>query len=331
MCMKKILRFFAIVSFSFLILSSNFVFAVAENETVYLGGMAAGFSLNEVGAEVVGITDVISDGGIVSPAKNAKIIVGDVIISIGDVKTDSAEDIAVAIKDGLKKTIVIDRNGETIYNEITPVKDLSGDYKIGVFIRDKINGIGTISYIKGDSFAALGHPVLRSDGSLMKIKGGELFACSISGCVKGVRGKAGELKGVFIGKKSYGEILKNELTGVYGKLNEDFGYEHLKKIEIGEGKAGDAYIYSTVNSEEVKKYKISIIKADANNDSNKNFVVKIVDEDLIAETGGIVQGMSGSPIVQDGKLVGAITHVFINDPTRGFGISVGNMLKAQEN
>lgn len=329
--MKKILKLLIVFCLAFLTLSSSAAFAYAESDKIYLGGMAAGFSINTKGAEVVGVCDVITDEGVKSPAKETEIAAGDIIISIGEVETDSAADVAKAIEDGADKNMILERNGEKITANIKPVKDISGEYKIGVFIRDRINGIGTITYIKGEDFAALGHPVLRSDGSLMKITGGELFNCSVSGSLKGERGKAGELKGVFVGKRGCGIITDNEYTGVYGKLNADFDYSGLKEIETGEGKVGDAYIYSTVNSDGIKEYKISIIKVDDGNSANKNFVVKVVDDSLIGETGGIVQGMSGSPIVQDGKLIGAITHVFINDPTRGFAISIDNMLKNQTN
>ena len=324
--MKKILRLIILFCFILFTFFSNSVLAFSEEEKIYLGGISAGFSINEKGAEIIGLCDVITDKGIISPAKDSKLLTGDVIVSIGDVYTDSAKDIAVAIKDGIKQTIIIERGKEKLVKDITPVKDINGEYKIGVFIRDNINGIGTITYIKGNKFAALGHPVLRSDGSLMRINGGDLYKCSVSGCIKGVRGKAGELKGVFVGKKNCGIIERNELTGVYGSLNSGFNFENLKEIEVGEGKPGDAVIYSTVSGEEVKEYKISIIKIDNDNNMNKNFVVKITDEGLIGITGGIVQGMSGSPIVQDGKLVGAITHVFINDPTRGFAVSINKML-----
>ena len=322
--MRKIFKFLIIICFASILFVPNTAFA--EEKNFYLGGYAAGFSLDTKGAEVVGVCDVITNFGSVSPAKDAKIIAGDVILSIGEKTTDSANDIADAIKDGQKKIAVIERDGLTASTEITPVKDINGDYKIGVFIRDNIKGIGTITYISGNRFAALGHPVLRSDGQLIKLNGGKLYDCAVVGCNRGVRGKAGELRGVFIAKKEIGIVFDNELTGVYGELNSDFDYKELKPIETGEGKAGDASIYSTVNGEGVNEYKISIIKVDKYNNSNKNFVIKITDEKLIKETGGIVQGMSGSPIVQDGKLVGAVTHVFINDPTRGFAISIDNMI-----
>lgn len=324
--MKKFLHFFILLCLAVVFSVVNVSVAYADDDKIYLGGMAAGFSLSTKGAEVIGVCDVITENGVKSPSKNCGIQAGDIIEKIGEYNTDSAEDIALAIKDGGEKKVIIDRRGEKITANVNPEKDLDGYYKLGVFIRDKINGIGTITFIRNNRFASLGHPILRSDGSLMGITGGELYDCSVNGCVKGERGKAGELHGVFSGKSPNGTITENRFTGVYGTLSENYKMGELKEIETGEGTVGDASIFSTVNSDGIKEYKISIIKVDGDNKSNKNFVVKINDESLIEATGGIVQGMSGSPVVQNGKLIGAITHVFINDPTRGFAISINNML-----
>jgi stage IV sporulation protein B len=144
--------------------------------------------------------------------------------------------------------------------------------------------------------------------------------------VKGERGAAGELKGVFLRDNPIGKIEKNTSSGVYGSVTNKQIIDKLIKIETGEAKVGSAKIVSTVEGKESKEYDISIVKCDFLGE-NKNFVIKIADEELLDITGGIVQGMSGSPIIQNGKLVGAVTHVFINDPTRGFGISINNMIK----
>lgn len=322
--MKKSIKLLILGFFALIFSISNVNYAKADSEKFYLGGFAAGFSLYTEGAEIVGVCDVITSEGIKSPAKEIGIMVGDIILAIGDTVTDNAENVAKAIKDGNKKKIKIRRNGEVVNNEITPAKDMNGSFKLGVFIKDDINGIGTVTFIKGNKFGALGHPVVTSDGNLMKIKGGKLFKCDITGAVKGERGRAGELKGIFVGS-SCGTIDKNNFTGVFGELDKPFS--ELKEISIGDGVVGDASVFSTINSNGLKEYKISIVKVDNDNGSNKNFVIKVKDKDLISQTGGIVQGMSGSPIVQNGKLVGAVTHVFINDPTRGFAISINKMLE----
>ena len=194
-----------------------------------------------------------------------------------------------------------------------------------MFIKDDINGIGTITFIKGNKFASLGHPIVSEEGENLEILTGNLYNCSISGCIKGEKGKAGELRGVFIKNNPIATINKNLNTGVFGCLNDNFDKSLLKEIEIGDAKIGDAKIYSTIDNGNPKYYSISIVKIDCDINS-KNFVIKINDEELLSKTNGIVHGMSGSPIILNDRLVGAVTHVFINDPTRGFGLSIDKML-----
>ena len=299
--------------------------AFADDNKIYLGGMPAGFSLYTRGAHVVGLCDVITDDGLVSPAKNAEIQVGDIILAIDENETNNATDIDESLKNGKIKKIYINRNGNILTEKILPAKDINGSYKLGVFIRDCVNGIGTITYIQGNRFASLGHCVTDEKGDVLNIIGGNLYDCNITGQVKGQRGKAGELRGVFFNNKILAKIDKNTISGVYGYLDNKINYNELTEIQVGEPHIGNAYILSTIDGCKPKKYDISIIKSD-NQNEYKNLVVKINDNELLETTGGIVQGMSGSPIVQDNKLVGAITHVFINDPTRGFGISIKNML-----
>ena len=323
---KKILLFlFSIV----IIYSSNFnsgKFAYADTTEVYLGGMPAGFSVYSDSAFVAGICDVISINGIYSPAKEADIRVGDKILSIDNIPVNCASDIESVVKDGNKKILIIKRLEDKIIKEITPIKDVNNKYRLGVFIKDTICGIGTVTFINNGRFASLGHPVLDDAGMIMGISGGEIFPCSITGVSRGEKGIPGELKGVFLRKKSIGNINKNQINGVYGDYYDINNSSFIKKIKLGNAKVGNATIYTTINGTTPKEYEISIIKVDSQPKECKNYVIKITDEELLKETGGIVQGMSGSPIVQDGKLVGAVTHVFINDPTRGFGIDIQNMI-----
>ncbi len=303
----------------------NYVNVNADNEKIYLGGMPAGFSIRTRGAQVVGLCDVVTENGLKTPSKDADLQVGDVIIKIDGADVNSASDVERSLISKKDVELSIKRNQEIINKIIKPAKDMSGNNKLGIFIRDDVSGIGTITYIKGDRLASLGHPVINDDGSLVDILGGQVFFCNITGCVKGERGKAGELRGVFLKNNPIASIDKNLNCGVYGNVYKGFDFSELNEITLGEAKPGDAEIFTTINGCEPDRYKISIVKID-NLGSNKNFVIKIEDEKLFATSGGIVQGMSGSPIVQDGKLVGAVTHVFINDPTRGFGISISNMI-----
>ena len=322
-------KYFIIILFLFII-GLNVIpkpsIVLANDNLVYLGGMPAGFSLNTKGAKIMGITDVISNKGAISPARESKIEIGDVILKIDGKDVNTALDVEDAVKDDKIKNLLIERNNETFSVLIKPVKDINGKYKIGVYIRDTVKGIGTITFVKNNRFASLGHPINDDCGEIANIVNGELFDCYITGSIKGERGKPGELKGIFTKTMHVGEIENNIEQGVYGKINENFSFSDLRQIEIGNATLGNATIYSTILGKTPKEYSIQISKVDNDLEGNKNLVIKINDKELLEQTGGIVQGMSGSPIVQNGRLVGAITHVFINDPTRGFGISINNMI-----
>lgn len=303
----------------------------AEEAQVYLGGMPAGFTLGIGGAQIVGVCEVLTENGVVNPAKDAELAVGDIIVTFGGVKIDSASDIdgVLSSYQGGETSLTVERGREKLNREICPAKDMaSGKYKLGILIRDSVSGIGTMTYIRGDGrFGSLGHSVSAADGSFMQVKDGRIYNCSIVNVVKGERGKAGELKGLFLNDRSIATADKNCATGIFGNFEKEYDFSSLTKIGISaDAEPGRAVIYSTVDGVVPKEYSVSIIKVDKNNKQNKNFVLKITDKELLAVTGGIVQGMSGSPIVQNGKLIGAVTHVFINDPTRGYGTSIINMI-----
>ena len=298
-----------------------------DSKTVLLGGIPAGFNIETRGAFVAGLTDVITEDGVKSPSKDAGLNAGDVIYFINDIEVNNAKDIENALKTE-KNTVEVEFNrcGNSFTVFIELAVDLSGDKKLGVFIRDDVSGIGTVTFIDGNKIATLGHPVIGEDEKLLSIKQGKIFGCNITGYIKGERGTPGELRGVILKNNEIATIDRNTECGIYGTLTSGFDSKNLPEIEIGEGKMGDAYIYTTINGTAPEKYSISIVKVDNLLSDTKNYVIKITDKRLLDTTGGIVQGMSGSPIVQDGKLVGAVTHVFISDPTRGFGISINNMI-----
>ncbi len=327
--MKKILRLI-LICLSILILPFNVVSAKAydsSNNMVYLGGFPAGFTVQSRGAYVLGLCDVVTEEGIVSPSKIAGLRVGDVILSIDGIDVNNADEIESTVNDCNEKTFIVERKGSKEIINLTPAKDIGGKYKIGVFIRDGINGIGTITYIKNGRFASLGHPIINEDGNIIPVTSGNIFNCSITGVIKGDRGSAGELRGIFLKTNALGIIDKNAVNGVYGKCEECISdYIKLSEIEVAKAQMGDAQIYCTVDGKTPQYYDVSIIKTDSIGREDRNLVIKITDKSLLEKTGGIVQGMSGSPIVQNGKLVGAVTHVFLNDPTRGFGIFIQNML-----
>ena len=303
-------------------------------ETVYVGGMSAGFTLKTGGAQIIGLSEVATENGTFSPASKAGLRIGDIIYKVNGVQIETITDLNEIINKSKGKSLSFDvgRGEEHILIEIQPMKEkVTGKYKIGVLIRDSVSGIGTVTYIHKENgrFGALGHSVMSENHTEMQIYDGAVYECSIVGVNRGVRGKAGELRGMFLSDKQLGNAEKLCCCGIFGQISGEFQVNELMSAVASSDdvKPGKAQIYSTVNGISPKCYNIEIVKVDKGNKENKNYVVKITDEDLIAETGGIVQGMSGSPIIQNGKLIGAITHVFLNDPTRGYGIDIRRMLK----
>lgn len=320
-------KFIKIIVVTFILCFCLMPFGMASASTeVYLGGIPAGFSLNTRGVTVVGIIDVNTENGKVSPGKEAGLKLGDIILNIGNYEINNSKDIAEAVADGKPSLLTFTRSGEKMQTVIKPEKDALGKYKLGLFIRNFISGIGTLTYVKGDKFTSLGHPILDENGNMIEIIDGNLLNCTITGVIKGERGRAGELKGVFLKNAPFAAATANTKTGIIGTIKEGEAERlGLKKVEVGEVKVGNATVYTTVSGSEPKEYTMSIVKVDMNEKDNKNLVIKITDDALIDITGGIVQGMSGSPILQDGKIVGAVTHVFINDPERGFGVAIQNI------
>ena len=326
---KLLILLVAIVAFTLPIASMS---ASAEESYLYLGGFPAGFMLNTKTVEVIGICDVVTDDGVRSPAREAGIKTGDVIDKINGIDVNASSDInSILAREYKKYEVDVIRGDEELKIQVNPAKELtSGGKRLGVLVKDSINGIGTVTYIDGvnKKFASLGHPVSDPDNHIIEINGGTVYGSLIYDVKKGVRGTPGELRGAFENGVVVGNAKINCSCGIYGDLSESFDYSNLLRIttaSVDEVQIGPAFIYSTVYGTEAEKYKISIVKVEKNNKDNRNFVIKIDDDRLLDRTGGIVQGMSGSPIVQNGKLIGAVTHVFVNDPTRGYGIAIANM------
>lgn len=335
--MRKIKFSRLIIVFVFLIVLSvtgTAVGATAESKEVYVGGMPAGFTLGLGGAQVVGISEILTADGSKSPAREADICIGDIILSLNGISVESAKDLdtILAMEKREEMSVSLQHNGDKINKKIRPAKDITtGRRKLGILVRDSVSGIGTVTYIEKDTlrFGSLGHPVVGENGEAMRVAGGKIYNCSIVNVVKGLRGKAGELKGVFLNDNAIATAETNCEAGIFGRFDDDFDFSDFKTVEtatISSAHPGKATIFTTIDGVTPKEYSISIVKVDKLNKQNKNFVIKITDDTLLSQTGGIVQGMSGSPIIQEGKLIGAVTHVFLNDPTRGFGISIDNML-----
>jgi len=303
-------------------------------------GNPIGIYVETDGVMVLG-TGVINaeDGLNYEPALN-KLKTGDYITGVNNVIIYNKEELIGAIHncDGEDLQIDIRRDGQNIQYLITPVKTANGEYKIGTWIRDNTQGIGTMTFITTDSkFGALGHGITDVDTSLiMQIERGFVYSADIMTIIKGRQGAPGELIGLINQSDKYkiGNIIKNTNQGIFGTINENYISSSMKgSMPIGlkqEIEIGPATILCCVNNE-VKEYDIQIEKIDINSSSpNKGMVISITDEELLQLTGGIVQGMSGSPILQNNKLIGAVTHVFIQDSTKGYGTFIENMINNLE-
>ena len=302
---------------------------------VYLGGFPIGIKLYCDGVVVVDTQNVETSGAVLNPAQKAGILKGDIIKSIDGVKVTTNSEVSKIIEDsnGKELKMQILRNGEiknVVFSSV--YSTVSGGYKAGLWIRDSSAGIGTVTFYTQDGeFASLGHAVCDVDtGELLPISSGETTDAKITGCYKGKSGAAGELCGI-LESKSTGKIMVNKSIGIYGVFNEvdttKTLYPLCRKNEV---KMGAAQIVTTVEEGKQEAFNIEIERIDYISGENKNLVIKVTDENLIGKTGGIIQGMSGSPIIQNGKLVGAVTHVFLNDPTGGYGIFAETMFEVAD-
>lgn len=311
-----------------------------EIPTLIVGGNTFGIKLLMEGVLVTGLGEVEDENGIKScPADESGIKKGDIIKSVNNIPVDSNEQFQDIVNTSENITLTIQRDDEEYDINISPAVSESGVKKCGMWIRDSIAGIGTMTFIDPETgrFAGLGHPICDTDtGGLIPVHSGEAVPVEITDAKKGAAGIPGEIHGHFSGE-SYGELTFNTNTGVYGILNEK-SLENIcsdaEKFPLAcrqDITEGEAYIYTSVCGEAPKKYSISIEKVDYGSNDNKNMVLHITDDELTERTGGIIQGMSGSPIIQNDKIIGAVTHVFVSDPTRGYGIFAENMIKDFEN
>lgn len=308
------------------------------NTKVYVGGMPFGVRFDAGEVTVVRTNPFVSNGATVSPAEEAGLAANDIIKDINGCRISSISDIvnAVSESDGSPIAMTLKRGQKEIRVNLTPkICDDNHAFRLGVMLKDSSAGIGTVTFIKTDSlvFAGLGHGICDStSGEVLKIDNGYISHVKISGISKGKVGEPGELRGSLESEKS-GKLLLNTEVGVYGIFTEPLELTEtpISIAKIEEVTPGKAKILCTLDDNEKQEYEIEIAEINHNAAAKtKNYVIKVTDQRLLSKTGGIVQGMSGSPILQNGKLVGAITHVMINDPTTGYGIYIGNMLREME-
>lgn len=295
-------------------------------------GSTAGIKIMCDGVMVSSVTQVQTQDGPRYPAKDAGIIEGDIIKSIDGKEVLANEQIAEILENVGNNTTEVsyERDGEIKTSQITPVCDISdGNYKIGIWVRDSIAGIGTITYVDPETleFGALGHSISEVDsGKIMPIKNGELISSSVADVVKGEVGSPGQLQGEFDVYDEIGDISLNSANGIFGNLDVLPEIEAVEIGSINDVYVGSAYILSNIDGTEVSSYEIEILDIVKDINETRNFIIRVTDEELLEKTGGIVQGMSGSPILQDGKIIGAVTHVLVNQPSEGYGIAIENML-----
>lgn len=305
----------------------------ADNQQVILGGEVVGFEYQSDGVLVVSNSRTSTFDGYLSSFTSQQLCAGDLILSIDDQKITSSKDISALLKDKDSVVVKVLRKDKEMNIPVMPVYDIvAREYKLGVWVKDSISGIGTVTYINPETqkFGALGHPVTEaSTQKILPVKEGVVYDCSIIGIARGSKGMAGQLRGVMSKRKELGTVTNNSNVGIYGTMNNQ-NLQNQRLIDVGGQKTvkpGKAQIFCSVDNNGIKPYDIEIIKTSYQSVSNdKSLVFRVTDKQLLEKTGGIVQGMSGSPIVQNDKLVGAVTHVFLNDSTKGFGIYIDWML-----
>ncbi len=306
-----------------------------ETPILVPGGNPFGIKLLMEGVMVVGMGEVKTKDGTQCPAAECGIEEGDIIISLDGKKLSSNSDITeiVSKSDGEPLEIIYMDGEKERVSFLTPVYSLTEcSYKAGMWVRDSMAGIGTVTFYEPDTgrFGGLGHPVCDSDtGEIVPISSGEAAEVEITDVKKGTSGCPGELHGCFISNRTSGVIYTNNKYGVFGELFADTPkYSEIPMALKQDAKEGRASIYTTIDENGPQEFEIEIVDIDYKSTDTRNMTIKVTDKRLLEKTGGIVQGMSGSPIIQNNKLIGAVTHVFVSDPQMGYGIFAENMYES---
>lgn len=315
----------------FLILLTSFIMPIsilAYSDYIIPGGENIGIEIKSKGVMVVGLYEV--NGKYLT--KDLKI--GDMITKINDQKVETIDDMTKLIgnsNETIKINYIRDNKEETTTMNL--IKDENNIYKTGLYVKDEIKGIGTLTFIDPNTklFGALGHEIIeKSTGQILEVKDGKIYNSKVTNIEPSRDGNPGEKNAIF--KDEIGEIKENTNKGIFGEYKEKLPNKKQYKVaKINEIKTGEAKILTVLNDEEVKEYKIEIIKISDKNEKIKNLLFEITDKELLETTGGIVQGMSGSPIIQNDNIIGAVTHVVVDSPTKGYGIFITNMLEEAEN
>ncbi len=309
--------------------------AVAYSDKIIAGGENIGITLNFRGVLIVGSYNVNGE----NLAKKANLKNGDIITKINNNQINNIDEMAEQINEVAENNLPIKitfvRNNEEKNTTLNLTKDENGIYKTGLYVKDSISGIGTLTFIDPitKNFGALGHEIEeQSTGKLLEIKDGKIFESKVTGIIPSTDGSPGEKKAEYNPNKIEGTVKENTTQGVFGKYERDISnrktYKVAKKDDV---KTGEAKILTVLNDNDIKEYNIKIIQINNTESKNKNFIFEITDKVLKDKTNGIIQGMSGSPIIQGDYIVGAVTHVVVDNPLKGYGIFITNMLEEAEN
>lgn len=308
-------------------------FAHAYSDYIIAGGKTIGMELKAEGVIIVGLYKV--DGEY--PATKASLKVGDTIISVNDKPVTTIEEMGTELNNSPdKNNVKIEylRNNKKNQTSLQLIMDENGIFKTGLYVKDSVSGIGTLSFIDPNTkiYGALGHEIIeKTTGQILEIKDGKIFDSKVTGIIKSENGNPGEKSASLFADKILGNINENTNKGVFGIYNGNIDNQKLYKVaSINEIKTGKAQIMTVLNDTEVKSYDINILKL-SKNSKTKNILFEITDDELLQKTGGIIQGMSGSPIIQGENIIGAVTHVVVDNPTKGYGIFITNMLEEAEN
>ena len=308
-------------------------------DMVYPLGRAVGIKLFADGVMVVGLSEVDTAAGSSAPAKSCGLREGDIITHINSEEVGTIEEVQSILQDleGKSMSIRARRDGEELQVTAQAVQCASdGSYKLGAWIRDSMAGIGTMTFYDPASgvFAALGHGINDVDTAmLMPLESGNIMRATVSDVKKGLSGQPGELHGQFDLTRDMGSLYANTDRGIFGQLDQVEGLTAMEPVEVASKEqvhTGAATILSNVRGDEIEEFDVEITHISSDADGTRSLMLRVNDPELLQTTGGIVQGMSGSPILQDGRLVGAVTHVLVNDPTRGYGILAQTMCKAAQ-
>lgn len=308
---------------------------VSEEKRFIPGGQAVGVAMRTEGVLIVGVADV---QGSDSPARLCGLRPGDMIYRMDGKDVHSAEELTAIVSQSGGRGVQVDflREGAQHSTVMTPLKDeATGTVRMGAWVRDSTAGVGTLSFYDPETgrYGALGHAITDGDtGQVLTVGEGQILRADVVGVQKGLRGSPGELKGSFLREPvTLGDIQRNSILGIYGKMDSAAASElYPEGLPIGLRSGvhtGPATILSTVDASGVQEFDVEITRVNPQSEpSPKSMVIRVTDPELLEKTGGIVQGMSGSPIIQDGRIIGAVTHVFVSDPTQGYGLYIDWML-----